>query len=71
MPDAIDDEGIERLRLRIDRRLAIARVGDEFGDHRIVVDRNLAAFLHARIVAHGDAAEMAFRRRAIFHQPPG
>ncbi len=48
--------------------MAAARVGavrDELGDHRIVIDRNLAALEHAGVVAHGDAVGLRLRRRAI------
>ena len=34
------------------------------------MDRDLAALLHAGVVAHGDAVLARFRRRAVFHQPP-
>ena len=70
VPDAVDIEGIERGRLRLDRGRPRRRMRDEFGDHRIVMDRDLAAFLHAGVVAHGDAVAAHFRRRAVFHQPP-
>jgi len=36
--DAVDDEGVERGRLRVDGAGAVGRVGDELGDHGIVVD---------------------------------
>ena len=70
MADAVDIERIERGRLRLDRGGARRRVGHELGDHRIVIDRDLAAFLHAGVVAHGDAVDAALGRRAVFHQPP-
>jgi hypothetical protein len=37
----------------------------EFCDHRIVMDRDLAAFLHAGVVAHRDAVMARFRGRAV------
>ena len=51
---------------------AVARlgVGDELGDHRIVIERDFAAFVDAGIVAHGHAVVLAFGRRPIAHQPP-
>ena len=55
--DAVDHERIERVGLRRDRLRAGRRVGDELGDHRIVVERNFAAFGHAGVVAHRDAVE--------------
>ena len=55
MADALEGEGIERVGLRVDRRLARGRMRDEFGDHRIVIERNLAALIDAGVVAHGDA----------------
>ena len=47
----------------------VGRVGDELGDHRIVVERDLAALGDAGIVAHRDAAVLALRGRAVAHQP--
>ena len=44
-------------------------VRDELGDHRIVVERNLAALGDAGVVAHGDAVMLALGGRAIAHQP--
>ena len=69
MADAVDDEGVERVRLRGDRRGARRRVGDELGDHRIVVDRDFAAFGDAGVVAHRDAVEARLGRRAVARQP--
>ena len=68
MADAVDDEGVERGRLRIDRAEPVGRVGHELGDHRIVVDGDFPALEDAGVVAHGDAAPFAFRRRAVFDQ---
>ena len=65
MPDAINREGIKRVGLNGDRLRARWCVGDEFGDHRIVIDRDFTAFIHTRIVANGDAVLYAFRRWAI------
>ena len=62
---------IERARLRLDRGQPIARMRHELRDHRIVVDRDLAAFEDAGVVAHGDAVGMAFRRRTISGETPG
>ena len=42
--DALDREGVERARLRVDRLLARRRMRHQLGDHRIVKDRDLAAF---------------------------
>ena len=44
------------------------RVRDELGDHRIVIERNLAALGDAGIVAHRYAVVLAFGGRAIAHQ---
>ncbi len=71
MADAVDVEGVERLRLRRDRLCAGVGVGDELGDHRIVVDRDFAALVDAGVVAHGDAGGGALGRRAILHEAPG
>ena len=54
--DALDGEGVERIGLRRDRLLAGRRMGHQLGDHRIVIERDFAAFGDAGIVAHGDAA---------------
>ena len=69
MADAFDGESIERIGLGIDRRKPRLGMGDELGDHRIVIERNLAAFDDAGVVAHGDAVMLAFGRRPIANQP--
>ncbi len=71
VPDAIDDEGVERIGLRLDRGEPVRRVGHEFGDHRIVMDRDLSALEDAGVVADRDAMFGPLRRRAISHQTPG
>ena len=48
--DAVDREGIERIGLRGDRRGAGRTVGHQLGDHRIVIERNLAALGHIPFV---------------------
>ena len=67
--DALDGEGVERIGLGGDRFLARRRMGHELGDHRIVIERNLAALVDAGVVAHGDAARARLRRRPVAHQP--
>ena len=69
--DAVDDEVVERGRLRVDRGQPVGRVGHELGDHRIVVDRDLPALEHAGVVAHGDAVMRPFGRRPIAGEPSG
>jgi hypothetical protein len=71
VPDAFDDEGIERGRLRLDRGEPVGGVGDELRDHRIVVDRDLAALVDAGVVAHRDPVVRSLDRRPVAHQPPG
>ena len=71
MADAVDDEAVERARLGLDRGQAVAGMGHELGDHRIVIDRDLAAFEHAGVVAHRHAFRAAFLRRAVFDQTAG
>ena len=58
--DAVDHKRIERVGLRVDRLRARRRMRDELRDHRIVEERNLAAFVDAGVVAHRDAARLAF-----------
>ena len=41
--DAVDHERVERGDLRVDRRLAGRRPGDQLGDHRVVEHAELAA----------------------------
>src|SRR4051794_22354793 len=41
--DAVDEEGIERGRLRVYGGGARRRMSHKLGDHRIVIDRDLAA----------------------------
>src|SRR5208282_2199557 len=69
--DAVDDEGVERVRLRLDRGFPVARVGHQLGDHRVVMDRDFAAFVDAGVVAHRDALDASFGGRAIFDQATG
>src|SRR5215471_19670415 len=52
--DTLDGEGVKRLRLRVDRLKPGCGVRHELGDHRIVVERNLAALDYAGIVAYRD-----------------
>ena len=59
--DAVDDESVERGRLGVDRAEPVGRVGDELGDHRIVVDRDLPALIDAGVVADGDAVLASLR----------
>ena len=68
--DAVDDESVERGRLRVNRAEPVGRVGDELGDHRIIIDGDFPALEDAGVVAHGDAVLYPFRRRAVFHQAP-
>src|SRR5450631_2473452 len=63
--DAVDDKGVERVSLRVDCLLARGRVGDQLGDHRVVVDRNLAALVDAGVVTQRDAVGDALLRRAV------
>ena len=71
MADAVDDEGVERPRLRLDGAWPVAGVGDELGDHRIVMDRDFAALIDAGVVAHRHAVDASLGGRSIFHQAPG
>ncbi len=41
--DAVDHELVERVDLRVDRRFARRRPGDQLGDHRVVEHADLAA----------------------------
>jgi hypothetical protein len=67
--DAFDGEGVKRVSLRDDGLFTRLRMGDELGDHRVVVDRDFAAFGNAGVVAHRHARVLALRRRPIPHQP--
>ena len=58
--NAVEREGIERQRLRLDRHRSGRCMRDELGDHRVVVDRNLAALAHAGIVTDVPFAERPF-----------
>ena len=69
--DALDDEAIERVGLGRDGGGTVRPEGDQLGDHRIVVHRDLAALRHAGIDA-GDALALApGRRRLEDGEPPG
>src|SRR5690606_4961928 len=69
--DALDIEGIERLRLKLDGRLARWRVRNELGDHRVVVHGDLATLGHAGVDAHRHAFGRALDRRAVLHETTG
>ena len=71
MADAVDDKFIQRARLCRNCRGAVARMGDELGDHRIIIDRDFAALEHAGVVAHRDAIRIALCGRAVAHKTPG
>ena len=66
--DALDAELIERDRHMVDGRGAVRTMRAELGDHRIVIDRNLAAFIDACVIADREAIERAFDRRLVAHQ---
>ena len=48
----------------------LRRMGDKLGDHRVVIDRDLAPLLHAGIEPRGDTAFGPELGRPIAHQPP-
>ena len=53
--DAVDGEGVERRACASIACSAGRRMGHELGDHRVVIDRDLAALVDAGVVAHGHA----------------
>ena len=57
--DPVDDEGIERVGLQVDGRLARGRMRHQLGDHGIVVHGDLGALEHAGVVADGAAVRGA------------
>ena len=61
----VDDEGIERVRLQVDGRLARGRVRHQLGDHGVVVHGDLGALEHAGVVADGAAVRGAFLGRTV------
>ena len=63
--NAFNREGIKRFGLAFNRLDARWPVCDELGDHRIIIHRDLPAFLDTRIIAHGDGAELPLCRWAI------
>ena len=67
--DAVDIERVQRLRLGVDRRRARTRMGDELGDHRVVVERDLAAFVDTGVVAHGHAVNLGLGGRPVAGEP--
>src|SRR3569623_1392067 len=62
---ALDAELIERHRHVVDGVDAVRTMRAELGDHRVVVDRDFAAFIDARVVADGEAIGRGLRRRLI------
>ena len=61
--DAVDFIVVERQMQPVDGSLAGGRVGDQLGNHRIVIHRDLAALIDTGIHAHALAC-----RLAIAHQ---
>jgi hypothetical protein len=75
---ATDHEGVQRFAHGRDRLGAVAAAGDQLADHRVVVDRDLAAFVDAGVDAHAGrslrpwlAREQGRRRRPERHQSAG
>src|SRR5262245_19950459 len=69
MANAVDDESIKRIALRGDRPTARRGMRDELRDHRIVVERDFAAFIHAGVIAHRYAVDRSLLRRTVARQP--
>src|SRR5690242_10805904 len=69
--DAVDDKRVERVALGCDRGLAARRMCDQFGDHRIVIERYLPAFRYTRIVADSDAIRDLLGRRTVAREASG
>ena len=69
--DAVDLERVERRDLRVDRRFAGRRPGDQLGDHRVVEHRHLAAFEHAVVDADAHAVLARLGRRAVADEAAG
>src|SRR5215831_606053 len=69
--DAIDNEAVERIALRCNRRIACRRMRDQFGDHRVVIDRDFSALVNTGVVTHGHTARTSFLRRPIASEPTG
>src|SRR6185312_16050261 len=66
--DAFDAEFVQGICHSVDGFGARVCVRAELGDHRIVENGDLTAFIDTRIVAHGDAVERAFWRRLVAHK---
>ena len=59
---AADVEFVECVAHAADRLVAVVAIGDQLGDHRIVVDRDFAPFVDARVDAdESDAAGGRYR----------
>ncbi len=52
MGHAADVVGVQRVAHAVDGLLTILAVGDQLGDHGVVVHRHLAALADARVDAH-------------------
>src|SRR5262249_12700474 len=63
--DALDSEAVERLGLCVDRLKPRCRVRDEFSDHRIVVEWNLAALHNTGVISYRHPPANRPRRRAV------
>src|SRR5262249_61888888 len=63
--NAVDNECIECVALCRDRCTARRGMGHQFGDHRVVVEGDLTAFIDARVIAYRDAVDSSLLRGAV------
>ena len=67
MADAVDQEAVERDDLPVHRLRAVLSIGDQLGDHRIIIDRNFAALGDTIVDTHA----VDGLGRLVAHQPAG
>src|SRR5262245_12168137 len=70
MANAVDNESTKSIALRGDRPTARRGMRHELRDHRIVVERDFTAFIHAGVIAHRYAVDRSLLRRTVARQPP-
>ena len=70
MPDPVNGKGIQRARLRGNGLGAGRGMGHQFGDHRIIIDRDFPAFENTRVITHGHRPLDALLGRTIGDKTP-
>ena len=66
--DAINAKIIKRSSHGINRHITVIAMCHQFGNHRVVKQRNLTSLINARVIAHRNIVACILFRRAIARQ---